>query len=86
MENIIVLFGGKSAEHDISLITANLALNAIDEEKYKVYPILVDKDNTWHYVKDFKNNINKDLKKEEVFIKIRCSYKPRRKKKSGSQK
>lgn len=70
MENVIVLFGGKSSEHDISLITANLVLNAIDEEKYKVYPILVDKDNKWHYVKDFKNNINKNNKKEEIFIKL----------------
>lgn len=70
MKNIIVLFGGKSAEHDISLITANLALNAIDEEKYNVYPILVDTENKWFYVKDFKNNITKNIKKEEIFLKL----------------
>ena len=70
MKNIIVLFGGKSAEHDISLITGNLALNAIDEEKYNVYPIMVDKQNKWFYVKDFKNNIEKIGKKEEIFLKL----------------
>jgi len=70
MKNIIVLFGGKSAEHDISLITANLALNAIDNEKYNVYPIMVDKQNKWFYVKDFKNNIEKIGKKEEIFLKL----------------
>ena len=37
MKNVLVLFGGKSSEHDISLITANLCLNAIDEEEYKIY-------------------------------------------------
>ena len=70
MKNIIVLFGGKSAEHDISLITANLALNAIDEQKYKIYPIFIDKNNHWFYAKNFKNNINKNFEKVEVFLKI----------------
>ena len=70
MENVIVLFGGKSCEHDISLITANLVLNAIDEKKYKVYPIFIDKENKWYFVKDFKNNLNKTVKKEEVFLKF----------------
>ena len=69
-KNIIVLFGGKSAEHDISLITANLVLNAIDEEKYNVYPVFVDKQNKWFYVKDFKNNIQNFKQKEEIFLKI----------------
>lgn len=70
MKNIIVLFGGKSAEHDISLITANLVLNAIDEEKYKVYPIYIDKENHWFYSKNFKNNINKNFEKTEIFLKM----------------
>ncbi|MGN1222564.1 MAG: D-alanine--D-alanine ligase family protein [Christensenellales bacterium] len=68
MKNIVVLFGGKSSEHDISLLTANLVLNAINEEKYRIYPIFVDKKNKWFYVKNFKNNITKDNKKEEVFL------------------
>ncbi len=68
-KNIIVLFGGKSVEHDISLLTANMCLNAIDEEKYNVYPIHVDKNNVWFYEKDFKNKITKQNKKVEVFLK-----------------
>lgn len=70
MKNIIVLFGGKSAEHDISLITANLVLNAIDYEKYNVYPIFIDENNHWFYSKNFKNNINKNFEKVEVFLKL----------------
>ena len=57
MKNLIVLFGGKSAEHDISLITANLALNALDEQKYNIFPIFIDKLNHWFWAKNFKNNI-----------------------------
>jgi len=68
MKNIIVLFGGKSSERDISLITANLVLNAIDETKYNIYPILIDENNKWFYVKNFKNNINNKIKKEEIFL------------------
>ena len=70
MKNLLVFFGGKSAEHDISLITANLALNAVDEEKYKVYPIFIDKENHWFLAKNFKNNINKNFDKTEIFLKM----------------
>ena len=32
-----VIFGGKSVEHEISVITANQGINAIDTEKYGIY-------------------------------------------------
>lgn len=70
MKNILVMCGGKSAEHDISLITENLVLNAIDEEKYKIFPIKIDKENHWFYIKDFKNNIQSEKGKKEVFLKF----------------
>jgi len=69
MKNIIVLCGGKSAEREISLITANLVLNSIDEQKFKVYPIVVDELNRWHYIKNFKNDILSH-KGEQVFLKM----------------
>ncbi len=40
-----VFFGGKSTEHEISCISANQALHALDEEKYDVLPIYISKDN-----------------------------------------
>lgn len=42
-KNIFVFFGGKSAEHDISIITAIQTLNAIDKTKYNVFPAYIDK-------------------------------------------
>lgn len=42
-KNIFVFFGGKSAEHDISIITAIQTLNAIDKAKYNVFPAYIDK-------------------------------------------
>ncbi len=40
-----VFFGGKSTEHEISCISANQAIHALDEEKYDVLPIYISKDN-----------------------------------------
>lgn len=38
-----VIFGGKSVEHEISIITANQAMNSIDTEKYEIIPIYISK-------------------------------------------
>lgn len=46
--NIGVIFGGKSVEHEISIISAIEAMNNMDDNKYKVIPIYIDKDNIWY--------------------------------------
>ena len=33
-----VLFGGRSGEHEVSLLSAASVLNAIDKDKYEVVP------------------------------------------------
>ncbi len=43
-----VFFGGKSTEHEISCISANQALHALDAEKYDVLPIYISKDNEFY--------------------------------------
>src|SRR5580765_8133914 len=42
-----VLFGGRSGEHEVSLLSAASVLNAIDKEKYEVVPIGITKDGRW---------------------------------------
>jgi len=42
-----VLFGGRSGEHEISLLSAASVLNAIDQSKYDVVPIGITKDGLW---------------------------------------
>lgn len=46
--NIGVVFGGKSVEHEISIISAIEVMNYLDSNKYNVIPIYVDKENTWY--------------------------------------
>ena len=42
-----VLFGGRSGEHEISLLSAASVLNAIDKSKYEVVPIGITKEGLW---------------------------------------
>lgn len=39
-----VLFGGNSVEHEVSVISANQAMHALNKEKYNVVPIYITKD------------------------------------------
>ncbi len=42
-----ILFGGRSGEHEVSLLSAASVLNAIDKERYEVVPIGITKDGRW---------------------------------------
>jgi D-alanine-D-alanine ligase len=43
-----VLFGGKSAEHEISLISAKNVIEAMNKDKYEIVLIGIDKHGEWH--------------------------------------
>lgn len=42
-----VLFGGKSAEHEVSLQSARNVINSLDKNKYEVVPIGITKNGKW---------------------------------------
>lgn len=43
-----ILFGGKSAEHEVSLQSAKNVIEAIDKNKYNPIPIFIDKNGAWN--------------------------------------
>jgi D-alanine-D-alanine ligase len=45
--DLVVLFGGQSAEHDVSCTTAAHVLRAADPTKYRITPIGIGRDGTW---------------------------------------
>jgi len=45
--NLIVIFGGQSAEHDVSCVTATHVLRAVDQSRYRVTPIGIDREGKW---------------------------------------
>ena len=46
--NVAVFMGGKSCEHEISCISANQAIQALDKEKYEVIPVYISKTNDFY--------------------------------------
>ena len=46
--NIGVFFGGRSTEHEISVISASQAMHAINRDKYDVTPIYITKQGKWY--------------------------------------
>lgn len=72
--NVAVFFGGRSVEHEISVISALQAINAFNQEKYSIIPIYISKQGRWYTgdnLLDIRNY--RDMKKltdeaQEVFM------------------
>src|SRR5579862_8301935 len=50
-----ILFGGRSGEHEVSLLSAASILNAIDRKKFDVVPIGITKEGRWLASADAQN-------------------------------
>lgn len=57
MKKILVIFGGKSNEHDVSISSTKSISKNIDKNLFKVDYIYIDKKGVWKKVKD-PNNLN----------------------------
>ena len=44
---VAVLFGGRSGEHEVSLVSAASVIEHLDREKYEVIPIGITKQGRW---------------------------------------
>lgn len=47
--NIALVFGGRSAEHDVSLRSANTIYRALKQLKHDIHCIGIDRSGVWHY-------------------------------------
>ncbi len=69
-----VFFGGRSTEHEISVISASQAMHAINAEKYDVVPIYISKQGKWYTgealldIKNYRNTADLLGKVEEVYM------------------
>ena len=45
---VIILFGGRSAEHEISLLSARNVLSALDRTRFEPMLVGIDKAGRWH--------------------------------------
>lgn len=59
--HVAVLFGGKSVEHEVSVISALQAIQSMNKDKYAVYPIYITKKNELYWggdldkIEEYKN-------------------------------
>lgn len=58
MKKIIILFGGMSAEHDVSVITALQVIEKIDKAKFEIYPIKQNEDGLFLYYENLTSKSN----------------------------
>lgn len=72
--NIAVFFGGRSVEHEISVISALQAINAFNKEKYNVIPVYISKAGRWYTgpklidIRNYKDMDKLTSESEEVFM------------------
>lgn len=57
-EALCIIYGGKSAEHDVSILTAQNVLNAIDKEQYHIDIIYITNDGVWRKKENISDQIN----------------------------
>lgn len=55
--NVALIFGGKSGEHEVSLLSTSSIYKYIDKEKYNVFTIGITKDGKWMYYDGSPENI-----------------------------
>ncbi len=48
--NLTIIFGGKSAEHEISILSAKSVVKAIDEDKYNISLVGINKKGGWSVI------------------------------------
>ncbi|GET38004.1 D-alanine--D-alanine ligase family protein [Microseira wollei] len=48
IKNLAVLFGGRSVEHEISVITALQLINVLDVERYRPIPVYIAQSGRWY--------------------------------------
>ena len=72
--NVAVFFGGRSVEHEISVISALQAINAFNKEKYNIIPIYISKKGRWYTgpglleIRNYRNMDKLVAESEEVYM------------------
>lgn len=65
-----VVFGGKSTEHDVSILSGTSVIKNLDKEKYEITPIYISKEGKWYrYIKPIQDievlEIGKEIEEKE---------------------
>lgn len=61
---LALLCGGRSMEHQVSLLSTASVLNAIDRQKYELYLLAIDQQGAWHF---YPRSLQPDYQVEDFF-------------------
>ena len=78
MQKVAVIFGGKSCENEISVLTGVFVLNLLGRDRYDVFPVYIHTDGKW-YTSDKAYNLDLFKKADfslfsRVFLEDGCLY------------
>lgn len=60
MKNVLVVFGGVSSEHDVSVVSASSVIKNIPTDKYNLYLIGITKQGDWYLYEGDPDNLPED--------------------------
>lgn len=81
MKRVLIVFGSKASEHEVSCVSAYSILNNIDKNKYDVKMLGIDKEGTWfEYTGDIVNlkkntwivDVENKIKIENIIEYLKC--------------
>jgi D-alanine-D-alanine ligase len=68
--NVILVCGGKSTEHEVSIKSAKSIYDAIDKEKYNVIPVEITKNGSWVTGSEVHQLLSGEKELNKTFLKI----------------
>lgn len=55
--HVVIVFGGRSAEHEVSCVTAAHVMRALDPNRYVITAVGIDKEGIWHIAESAMNAV-----------------------------
>lgn len=74
MKKVLLLYGGMSTEHDVSLASAKSILDNYDKNLFEITPVYIDKNNNWCLNNSKIDNIISFLKEFDIVFPIIHGY------------
>ena len=71
---IAVVFGGRSVEHDVSVVTGNQIIKAFESSGHEIVPVYITRDGRWYSgealndLNNYKNEITSHKGVEQVIL------------------
>ena len=63
-----VLFGGRSTEHEVSILSAQSIIAAMDPQRFEAVPLYIDRNGRWLVGESLKRLVSEDAASEYVYL------------------